>query len=167
MSLTIKIKKMKSTLFIISIIYFLNVFCSNTSTVNLKNKKMPPPHTALDSLQGKWKWVLDTDRTCIVTGKTFTDIYVSSDTSYNYTSNETFKIYFSDTVVDFHRDFTFAEVSVDTTKTTGNYLVLVSQNDSTINCYNFGNVYYYNTDTFFTITDVFAKRKTIVFQKTQ
>jgi hypothetical protein len=160
----LKINRMKKVLFTFPTIIFFIFFCCSSS---INKFKFPPTHSALDSLQGKWKWVLDTDRTCIVTGKTFTDIYVSSDTSYNYTSNETFKIYFSDTVVDFHRDFTFAEVSVDTTKTTGNYLVLVSQNDSTINCYNFGNVYYYNADTFFTITDVFAKRKTIVFQKTQ
>lgn len=155
---------MKNTLLLLSTVFFLNVFCSNTSNANLKNKKIPP-NTTFDSLQGKWKWVLDTDHICIINGRTYSDIYMSSDTSYKYTGRGAFKIYFSDTIVNRFQEYTFQQVVIDTAKVSGDYMILVSPNDSLIESYEFGPVYYDNTYTFFTLTDVFSKRKTIVYQK--
>ena len=61
--------------------------------------------------------------------------------------------------------YTINQVPIDTLKTSGNYMVLVSLADSSIDCYRFGGILYNNNDTTFIITDVFAKRKTCVFKK--
>ena len=141
---------------------YLQGFDGNLKRGKCEDLKLPYK-TTLDSLQGKWKWVLDTEYTCVIAGNIFNDKYMASDLSYSYDNK--FRIFFSDTSVDARRDYTINQVQIDTLKTSGNYMVLVSLADSSIDCYRFGGILYNNNDTTFIITDVFAKRKTCVFKK--
>jgi hypothetical protein len=84
--------------------------------------------TTLDSLQGHWVSTEDSLWQLKITGRRVDDYYKDSDNEHEY-----FTIFFSDTLVDGTK-YTFTSAHINTTATTGKYLVEVGSNDE-IFCY--------------------------------
>lgn len=155
---------MKSVKIILTavLLYCLTSY-SNSLNKSFKYKKTVNYSTAVDSLQGNWSLVINPKVACSISQVRFFYMDSSSNTLYSHAS----LIYFSDTIIDRWHELSFNEVNIDTSRKTGEYMVLVSQIDSSISCYKFEPVYYNNKDTFFSITDVWNKRKTLNFRKKQ
>jgi hypothetical protein len=150
---------MKKILIALPIIILLSTFCGNSKRKD--NYKFPPSYNAIDSLQGTWKCLRDTTVTVIINGRIFTEITVDS----GFIDSQIYKMYFSDVAIDEYHQHTFDEISIDTSKLSGKYLVNVSLKDSSIECYKFGNIGLSATDTIFSMSDIWAKRNNVNFKK--
>jgi hypothetical protein len=136
------------------------LFCNS---INTKIKK-PPLLSTIDSLQGKWMWVLDSNFLIVINGNESVEKSVSKlDTAYN--TIETCKLYFSDTLYYGWRNQNYEDLIIDTTKKSGKYLIQFYPKDSNYYCYKISRIRYSSIDTTFSITDLFQKRKTINFIK--
>jgi hypothetical protein len=143
--------------------FLILLFCNCVSNTEPKKytKFAPPLPTTLDSLQGTWKCLRDTTVTVIINGRIFTEITVDS----GFIDSQIYKMYFSDVAIDEYHQHTFDEISIDTSKLSGKYLVNVSLKDSSIECYKFGNIGFSATDTIFSMSDIWAKRNNVNFKK--
>ena len=102
-------------------------FCSANSTFNYKNKTTYPPGiSTLDSLQGTWINEDDTLEKVIINDRYWKEDFNDPD----YPDN-TYRIYFSDTAVISN---TFTSAHFDTSQLSGNYIILRSQIDNSIDC---------------------------------
>ena len=114
--------------------------------------------TTLDSLQGKWISTSDSLNQVIISGRQYTEFYADADSTH-----ENFRIYFSDTLV--NADLSFSSIQIDTTATTGKYLITKYASDDSFWCYKFNGFHYDITGIVFSISDTWAKRRATAFKK--
>ena len=117
-----------------------------------------PPNTMLDSLQGKWVSVEDTLNTMTIFGNFVDEYYKFENLHHEY-----FRIYFSDTLIDY--DKIFSQITIDTTAVSGNYLIKVSTTDNSVWCYDVHGFYSNGGDITFSMSDTWAQRRPTVFRK--
>ncbi|MBX2932329.1 MAG: hypothetical protein KF781_10325 [Chitinophagaceae bacterium] len=144
------------------IIFFISILILIQGVDNMCEKRgkcmvSSMSRTLLDSLQGNWLCLKDTTVTVIINGRSFIentndDIFISS---------RAYKMYFSDTIIDRFHEFIFDEISLDTNKLSGNYLVNVSLQNNSVECFKIVCV----TDTVFSISDVWARRSNTNFKR--
>lgn len=142
-------------------IIILLVVLSSSGNYCLPPHKYLPPPTTLDSLQGDWINEKDSLHTVKITGRYWTEEYLNQSHPYL----EIYIIYFSDTVV--NNELLFNQISIDTAALTGNYLILKSSFDETLDCSFITGFYRDNVDTTFSIMPPNGRLENVqVFKKT-
>lgn len=153
MSLILKTIIMKTIILIIKnniaitafLLLSLIVACANTPSSEVHKKAPPPPPSTLDSLQGVWVNDEDPQHQVTISGRDWTEKYLNPSAPFN----ETYRIYFSDTLVD--NDLLFTAIRIDTLAVSGQYIIRASP-DQTIDCDYLNGFYRDSTDTTFSIT---------------
>ena len=122
----LKIMKHIYILFTIASVICLQSFCSNNK---IENHCIPLIPSTLDSLQGNWISTSDSSWNLNITGRIVEDVYTGSSIS-----NEYYRLYFSDTLVDGTNN-TFNQIKIDTNAVNGKYIIEMSLTDGSIDCY--------------------------------
>lgn len=147
----------------ICIIIIFFAFATNCAIPEKKqNKKAYPPASSLDSLQGKWINDEDSSNVITVTGRSWNDKYTSS----SITNNETYLIYFSDTIVNSQN---FSTALIDTSASSGKYIIAMSPSDNSMDCWQFNGFYHDSIDTTFSVNPAvnWTMKSIRVFKKIQ
>jgi hypothetical protein len=146
-----------------TIIIFLLIYNQNIVYKNKQNTVLIPQvvTTTLDSLQGNWKSLVDSTLTLSIEGR----YYIEKTNDSLEINEKIYLTYFSDTLVDEFHQFTFDQVVIDTTKKSGKFLVNISTDDNTIECFTFNGFSSRPEGLVFSIKDVWAKRKNANFLK--
>ena len=136
-------------------ILLLQCFCSNGNKKLLNNTK--PPASFLDSIQGNWISANDSLHILNFNGRSLDESYIKELS----VKHQYYKIYFSDTSLNENRESLFSDLSIDTSLTTGKYLLKVSVADSRVDCYEIYGFSQDATETTFSMMAVWGKRANI------
>jgi hypothetical protein len=152
----------------IIIIFILFSFCRNENNYlqsKNDNKIINLPtslHSTLDSLQGKWCLDSACNFGININGRLLEKYELDSNI---LVYHESFKIYFSDTIVNRYLEDEYNNIKIDTALTSGNFLVTISNNDSSVLCYHFNGFYFDGADTTFSMSNVWANRKPSLYKR--
>jgi len=155
-------KKLTINIALITII-ILESFCMRTPKKNeiklskIKNIQI----NTLDALQGKWVSVQDTLNQVNISGRVYTKYYNNEDSIRN---RKMYMIYFSDTVV--NSNLPFSAIQIDIAAVTGKFMLIKEiTDDAYFWCYKFEGFSNDSLGVIFSITDTWAKRKTVNYIK--
>ena len=126
--------------------------------VNITKNRKVAIKSILDSLQGTWKDISDNKNVIIISGRKYSELYADAE---GVVKN--YNIYFSDTLVD--GDLSYSNISIDTTLTSGKYIITKRLSDDSFWCYELNGFYYDGTSLTVSISDTWAHRTPTVYQK--
>ena len=148
------------------LMWFTVSFCfnSNNESKPLLIKFMQQKNSTLDSLQGKWISEEDSLLRWQINGRTLNESYNDEDSIKN---RHSYHLFFSDTLVNKYLQYSLGELKFDTTITSGKFIVAVSDEDSTVWCYQIENISLNNGTSIdeLSVSDTWAKFSTVTFRK--
>lgn len=149
------------------LIIFLQLFLSFCGTKRPENNYLikTRPKFLIDSLQGKWFNTDDSTNKILIQNNQWTESFIDINDQFKQVK---FKIYFSDTLIEFTNDtLLIVNVNFSHKVDRGNYLILADSADIGIECYYLNGFAYYKGDTTFSTSPVsnFKASATVAFQK--
>ena len=130
------------------------------STIDV-DMSIVPEESTLDSLQGFWVSTSDSLNKMLVNGRVCIQCYAYEDLA---NKKDTSSIFFSDTLIAFFKNETLNELSYDSSKTSGEYLILASKNSRAFWCYKIEGFWKNEYEKRLSIIDTWAKRRKDIFK---
>lgn len=133
------------------------------STVDVDMSYVPSEST-LDSLQGYWVSVQDSLNKMIIKERTRIEWYNDMEQT---TKKDTFSIFFSDTLIDYYNSVDYAQHRYDSSKTSGEFIILISQNKEEYLCLKLERFWLNENKKFVSIIDTWQKKRPTIYYKTE